>query len=349
MSVEQAGNSDRTVLVTGGSGFLAGHAIVQLLKQGYPVRTSIRDLAKEPDLRAVLTAGIDGPAELEFVQADLASDEGWNEAAAGCHYVLHIASPFPNSQPKDAQELIVPARDGALRVVRAALDAGVDRIVMTSSVAAVRGDGGPMRDTPYTEADWTDPDLPGISPYAQSKTIAERSAWEMVEESGDRDRLSVINPSLILGPVLGNENSTSLEVIERMLKGMPAVPKLAFGYVDVRDVAAMHIAAMTTEAAGGERFIASGPSLWMSETAEILREALPVEAAKAPKRTAPKPLVRVIALFDPGIRGFLNDIGRKVKLSSEKAERLLGWEARPVEETIVECARSLIEREKRDA
>lgn len=349
MTAEHAGNSEKTVLVTGGSGFLGGHAIVQLLKQGYRVRTSIRDLAREPELRATLTAGIEGAPELEFVKADLSSDDGWNEAAAGCHYVLHIASPFPNSQPKDAQELIVPARDGALRVLRAGLDAGVDRIVMTSSVAAVRGDGGPMRDTPYTEADWTDPDLPGISPYAQSKTIAERSAWEMVDESGDRDRLSVINPSLILGPVLGNESSTSLEVIERMLKGMPAVPKLAFGYVDVRDVAAMHIAAMTTDAAGGERFIASGPSLWMSETAEILREGLPVEAARAPKRTAPKPLVRIIALFDPGIRGFLNDIGRKVKLSSEKAERLLGWEARPVEETIVECAQSLVEREKRGA
>ena len=205
MSVEQAGNSDRTVLVTGGSGFLAGHAIVQLLKQGYPVRTSIRNLAKEPDLRAALTAGIDLPVELEFVQADLASDDGWNEAAAGCHYVLHIASPFPASQPKDAQELIVPARDGALRVVRAGLDAGVDRIVMTSSVAAVRGDGGPMRDTPYTEEDWTDPNLPGISPYAQSKTIAEKTKRILISRHGSEDFTITTQEEMleVLGSVLG--------------------------------------------------------------------------------------------------------------------------------------------------
>ncbi|MGA7397515.1 MAG: aldehyde reductase [Solirubrobacterales bacterium] len=340
----QTSNGEMTVLVTGGSGFLGGHAIVQLLELGYSVRTTVRDLKREPEVRASISLAVDAPGALTFFAADLNDDAGWTEAVAGCDYVLHIASPFPNAQPKDAQELIVPARDGALRVIRAGLAAGVKRIVMTSSVAAVRGDGGPVRTTPYTEADWTDPDASGVSAYAQSKTIAERAAWDLVDDAGARDRLAVVNPSLILGPVLGNESSTSLEVIERMLKGMPAAPKLSFGYVDVRDVAAMHIAAMTAGEAGGERFIASGPSLWLDEASAILREALPEEAKKAPTRVLPKSLVRVLALFDPGVRTFLPDIGKKAVFSAGKAESVLGWDARPVETTIVECARSLIAR-----
>ncbi|MGB0121650.1 MAG: aldehyde reductase [Solirubrobacterales bacterium] len=340
----QTSNGEMTVLVTGGSGFLGGHAIVQLLELGYTVRTTVRDLKREPEVRASISLAVDAPGALTFFAADLGDDAGWTEAAAGCDYILHIASPFPNSQPKDPQELIVPARDGALRVVRAGLAAGVKRIVMTSSVAAIRGDGGPVRSAPYTEVDWTDPEAPGISAYAQSKTLAERAAWDLVDESGDRDRLAVVNPSLILGPVLGNESSTSLEVIERMLKGMPAVPKLSFGYVDVRDVAAMHIAAMTSAEAGGERFIASGPSLWLDEVSAILREGLPEEAKKAPRRVLPKPLVRVLALFDPGIRSFLPDVGKQAILSAAKAESELGWKARPVAETVVECARSLVAR-----
>lgn len=337
-------NSETTVLVTGGSGFLGSHCIAELLKDGYRVRTTVRNLKREPEVRAAISHVVDAPGALEFIAADLGEDAGWDEAVAGCDYILHIASPFPNAQPKDPQELIVPARDGALRVVRAGLAAGVKRIVMTSSVAAVRGDGGPSRDTPYTEEDWTDVDAPGVSPYAQSKTIAERSVWDLVDESGDRDRVTMVNPSLILGPVLGNEDSTSLEVIQRMLKGMPGAPKLAFGYVDVRDVARMHITAMTSAAAGGERFIASGPTLWMTEVAEILRRGLPEDAAKAPTRTIPKPLVRILALFDPGVRSFVPDLGKKPVLSAAKAESKLGWKARPVEETIVDCGRSLVAR-----
>ena len=337
-------NREMTVLVTGGSGFLGGHAIAGLLEKGYKVRTTVRNLKREPEVRTAISHVADTPDALDFFTADLDDDAGWTEAAEGCDYILHSASPFPKAQPKDPQDLIVPAREGALRVVKAGLATGVKRIIMTSSVAAVRGDGGPSRDTPYTEEDWTDVNAPGLTPYAQSKTIAEQSVWDLVDESGDSDRVAMVNPSLILGPVLGNEDSTSLQVIERMLKGMPAVPKLSFGYVDVRDVAEMHILAMTSDQAGGERFIASGPVLWMDEVAKILRAGLPEAAKKAPTRVLPKPLVRVLALFDPGIRTFLPDIGKRALLSAEKAENKLGWKARPVEETIVDCGRSLAAR-----
>lgn len=333
-----------TVLVTGGSGYLGGRCITSLIDHGHRVRATIRDLSRAADLRATLCPNLDHPSRLEFVEADLTSDDGWVEAVAGCDYVLHVASPFPDSMPKDPDELIVPARDGAERVIRAALDAGVERVVMTSSVAAMRHTG-PGHTGPYTEADWTDPDLPGTTPYPASKTIAERAAWDLVDQRGERDRLAVINPSAILGPVQGNESSTSLQIIQRMLKGMPAVPKLGFSFVDVRDVADLHLRAMTSLAAGGERFIASGPFHWMSEIAEILRTELPELGAKAPTRTVPKPIVRLMAMFDPSIRALVGDIGKESHFSAEKAEELLGWSARPIEETVRDCALSLAPKE----
>ncbi|MBK5232004.1 MAG: aldehyde reductase [Thermoleophilia bacterium] len=334
-------NSASTVLVTGGSGFLGGRSVNQLLEQGYRVRTTVRDESKAPALRSAVTAGVDGEPDLTFFEADLDSDTGWDEAVAGCDFVLHIASPFPASQPKNPQELIGPARDGALRVLKAALDAGVKRVVMTSSTAAIRSDGGPERSGPYTEEDWTDPELPGLTPYAQSKTIAERAAWHLVEQSGDTDRLAVVNPSAILGPLLGDEDSSSLQIIQRMLDGMPGVPRLGFSFVDVRDTADLHIRAMISPAAGGKRFIASGPFLWMSEVAEILRTELPEEGAKAPKRIVPKPLVRLMGLFDPAIRSLIGDIGKESHFSNARAKDLLGWEPRPINETVADCGRSL--------
>lgn len=338
-------NSRTTVLVTGGSGFLGGHTVNQLLDQGYRVRTTVRDESKAPKVREAVTADIANP-DLAFFEADLGSDDGWSEAVAGSEYVLHIASPFPAAQPKDPQELIGPARDGALRVLKAALDAGVKRIVMTSSVAAIKNSSGPSRAEPYTEDDWTDPEMPGLSPYAQSKTIAERAAWDLVEQSGDQDRLAVVNPSAILGPLLGNEESTSLQIVQRMLDGMPGVPRLGFSYVDVRDTADLHIRAMTSPEAGGKRFIASGPFLWMSEVAEILRAELPEEGAKAPTRSIPKPVVRILGIFDPAVRALVGDIGKESHFSAAQAKDILGWEARPVNETIADCARSLMARDR---
>jgi nucleoside-diphosphate-sugar epimerase len=330
-----------TVLVTGGSGFLGGWCAAELLRRGDQVRTTVRDSSREQQMRAMLDAEVDAGEKLSVVQADLGADEGWAEAVAGCDYVLHVASPFPPEQPKDPDELIVPARDGALRVLRAALDAGVKRTVMTSSVAAIRNTGKPSTG-PHTELDWSDASNTKLTPYTRSKTIAEQAAWEEVRKRDATDRLAVVNPGAILGPVLSEHRSYSLEVIERMLKGMPGVPRLGFSFVDVRDVAALQIAAMAAPQAGGERFIATAEFLWMSDVAEILRDELGDEAEKVPTRTVPNFVVRAMALFDPGIRSVVGSLGQKETYSNDKAREKLGWSPRPLNQTIADCARSLL-------
>jgi dihydroflavonol-4-reductase len=336
------GNVDETVLVTGGSGFLGGWCVIELLRRGYSVRTTVRSLSREPEVRAAVTSQTDPGERLSVLAANLADDAGWPEAVDGCSYVLHVASPFPPAQPKNADELIVPARDGTTRVLRAGLEAGAARVVVTSSVAAIRSSGHGPPQRPLTEEDWTDPAYPGLSPYARSKTIAERAAWELAERSGDTERLTTVNPVAIIGPVLNEHRSYSLQAIERMLNGMPGLPRLGFSFVDVRDVAELEVAAMLAPAAGGQRFIATGPFLWMSEVAQILRERLGEDARKVPRRRIPDLLVRAMARFDPGIRSVAPDLGKKVTYSSEKAKQALGFSPRPVEDTIVECAQSLI-------
>jgi dihydroflavonol-4-reductase len=332
-----------TVLVTGGTGFLGGWCVAQLLDRGYDVRTTVRDLKRERDVReAVVTSGIETDAQLTVVAADLTSDDGWNEAVDGARYVLHVASPFPPVQPKDPDELIVPARDGALRVLRAALDAGAERVVMTSSVAAIRSDRESSEAAPYTEADWTDGNDAARTPYVRSKALAEQAAWEHVRSAGAEHRLATINPGAIIGPALSNDHSYSLQAIQRLLDGMPAAPKLGFTFVDARDVADLHIRAMTQDAAGGERFIATDEWLWLPEVAAVLRERLGDDAPKVPKRTAPNALIRVMALFDGGIRSVVGDLGKRSWLSSEKARSKLGWTTRPVGDSIEETARSLL-------
>jgi dihydroflavonol-4-reductase len=333
--------SKGTVLVTGGSGFLAGRAIIDLLERGYDVRTTVRDKAKGPRIEENVSNEIGRPAGIEFFEADLSSDDGWSDAVSGCRYVLHIASPFPPVKPKDPQELIGPAVAGATRVIGAALDAGAERVVMTSSVAAIRGSGEP-KGSLYTEEDWTD--VESVDAYPQSKTLAEDAAWDLVDQRGEREKLAVINPSAILGPVMPDDDSFSLEAIQRMLDGMPGAPKIGFSWVDVRDVSAAHLAAMEKPEAGGQRFIASGPFLWLSEVAEILRREEPELARKAPTRTVPKPVLRIMAIFDPGIRALLGNIGIRSDFDTTRAKEVLGIEARPVEQTIVDCARSLAAR-----
>src|SRR3954453_12289786 len=217
----------KTVLVTGGSGFLAGWCIIGLLDRGYRVRTTVRNPARERDVHAAVESQTDPGGRLTVHQAELMSDEHWPLAIEGCDYVLHVASPFPPKQPKDPDELIVPAREGTLRVLRIALEHGVKRVVVTSSVAAIRlADGAEAR--PLTEEDWTDPDAPGLTPYVRSKTIAEQAAWNLVRERGDEDRLAVVNPGAIIGPVLNDDLSYSLEAVKRLLDGAPGVPKLGF-------------------------------------------------------------------------------------------------------------------------
>jgi nucleoside-diphosphate-sugar epimerase len=263
---------------------------------------------------------------------------------AGCDYVLHVASPFPPAQPKDPNELIAPARDGALRVLRASLDAGVRRVVMTSSVAAVRHGRPASATEPYSESDWTEPDDARRTPYVRSKTIAERAAWDHVRAQGAESRLATVNPGAIVGPVLSEDRSFSLQVIERLLNGMPAMPRLGFVFVDVRDVADLHIRAMTAEAAGGERFLAVDRFLWMEEVGRILRERLGPDAAKVPTRVAPNLLIRAMGLFDPSVRSIVGDLGKSTTYTAEKAKSLLGWQPRPIEESIADTAQSLLDR-----
>ena len=299
----------------------------------------MRDLSREAEVRTAIGSQVDPGERLEFLAADLGDDAGWEQAVQDCDHVLHVASPFPPQQPKDPDELIVPARDGTLRVLRAALAAGAERVVITSSVAAIGG--GAKTDAALTERDWTDLASPQLSPYVQSKTIAEQAAWDFAAEAGAKDRVAVVNPGAILGPVLSEDRSFSLQLVERLLSGMPGVPRIGFSFVDVRDVADLQIRAMTMPEAGGERFIAVGRFAWTSEVAEILREGLGAEAEKVPTRKVPNLMVRAMAIFDPGVRSIVGQLGRKSNYSSEKARTTLGWTPRPLEETVVETGRSM--------
>jgi dihydroflavonol-4-reductase len=329
-----------TVLVTGGSGFLGGWCTVELLQRGYEVRTTVRNLEREPEVRAAVESQVSPGERLTVLAADLNDDKGWEQAVGGCDYVLHVASPFPPVQPKDPDELIVPAREGTLRVLGAALEAGARRVVVTSSVAAI---GGGTWESPLNEESWTDLGQPKLSPYVRSKTIAERAAWDFVREAGATDRLAVVNPGAILGPLLSSDGSFSLQIIERLLKGMPGVPRIGFSFVDARDVAAMQIKAMLAPEAGGERFIAVGQFTWMAEAAAVLRDRLGPGAAKVPKRNVPDLLVRALGVFDPSIRSVVGQLGRKQEYKNEKAKTVLGWSPRPIDESIVETAQSMVD------
>jgi nucleoside-diphosphate-sugar epimerase len=293
----------------------------------------------------MLEQEVEAGDRLSVLVADLTDDAGWEEAVAGCDFILHVASPFPPQQPKDPDELIVPAREGTLRVLRAGLDAGSHRIVVTSSAVAVANSGKPpiSGGEAFTEEDWSDPSNPNLTPYGRSKTIAEHAAWDFVTDRGDRSRMSVVCPSAILGPSLSDDYSYSLQLIERLLKGMPALPKLGFSFVDARDVADLQIRAMTAPEAAGERFLGAGPFLWTSEVAAILRNSLGSQADEVPTRTAPSFMVRLMARFDPGLRPVVNDLGKRRLMSSEKAKTRLGWTPRPTDESVVDTARSLID------
>jgi len=332
----------KTVLVTGGSGYLGGWCVVELLRRGYRVRTTVRDLARKAEVRAAVASEVEAGDRLTVLAADLLEDAGWADAVSGCDYVLHVASPFPPQQPKDPDDLIVPARDGTLRVLGASLDAGVERIVITSSVAAISGSGRPVHGRPLDERDWSDPDNPKLSPYACSKTVAERAAWDFMRERGATEKLATVNPGAIIGPVLGDGRSFSLQAIERLLKGMPGVPRIGFSFVDVRDVADLEIRAMTAPEAGGKRFVAVQTFQWMGDLAAVLRDRMGEAAAKVPTRTVPNLVVRGMAIFDPGVRSIVGQLGRKTEFSSERARTQLGWSPRPIDDTVVECAQSLL-------
>ncbi|GLY29357.1 aldehyde reductase [Kineosporia sp. NBRC 101731] len=337
--------SAQRVLVTGGSGFIAGHCILQLLGRGYSVRTTVRSLEREAVVRSVLAAaGVSDGADLSFVAADLLSDAGWPEAVAGCDVVLHIASPVAPGGVKDENDVILPARDGTLRVLRAARDAGVRRLVLTSSFHSVAWGHPHDRGRTFTEADWGVVDGPGMDAYGKSKTLAERAAWDFVAAQAGALELTTILPTAVMGPVMGPQISGSNGLVQRILDGaLPGYLNLFFPIVDVRDVAAAHVAALDAEGAAGERFLVSGdPAISMKQVGEILRERLGDAAPHLLTRSIPDFVVRFGALFSAEFRPVVPNLGHARQASNAKARRVLGFEPRPAEESIVDTARSLI-------
>jgi nucleoside-diphosphate-sugar epimerase len=333
-----------TLLVTGGTGFIACHTILQALGGNHRVRTTIRSLKREADVRAMLKQGGSEPGDrLSFFAADLGNDAGWAEAAAGCDYVLHVASPFPANVPKHDDELIIPAREGALRVLRAARDAGVKRVVLTSSFAAI-GYGHAPQQAPFNETDWTDPTGGDMTAYVKSKTLAERAAWDFIAAEGGALELSVVNPVVVFGPVLGPDYSPSVLLIHRLMSGgVPGNPKLTFGVVDVRDVADLHLRAMVHPAAKGQRFLGvAGDFIWIRDIAKVLKGRMGEAGKKVPTRQLPNWLVRLAALRDPMVKQILPELGKQKNGSNEKARRMLGWAPRSSEDAIVATAESLL-------
>jgi nucleoside-diphosphate-sugar epimerase len=333
-----------SVLVTGGSGFVGSHCVAHALAAGHSVRTTVRSEKRQADvLRLLKEARVDPGDRLAFAIADLEKDAGWADAVAGCEYVLHVASPFPPAIPKDENELIVPARDGTLRVLRAARDARVKRVVLTSSFAAI-GYGHPQQDAAFDETSWTDPEGDDVRPYVKSKTLAERAAWSFVADEGGDLELSVVNPVGVFGPVLGPDYSTSILLVQRMMDGaIPGCPRLYFGAVDVRDVADLHLRAMTHPAAKGERFLAlAGDFVSMLEIARILKKRMGAAARRVPTFQLPDWMVRLAALRDPTVRQILPELGKRKNGTNAKARRVLDWSPRSSEDAIAATAESMV-------
>lgn len=332
------------VLVTGASGFIAMHCILQLLQQGYPVRGTLRTPSRGESLRRTFANHIDANHRLTFVTADLMHDEGWPKAVEGCTYVLHVASPLPSRLPKDEDEVIIPAREGTLRVLKAAADAGVKRVVLTSSIAAmIHGyprDGSKI----FNEDDWskTDDETPA---YPKSKTLAERAAWDFVDSLPDDQplELATINPGLVLGPILDEDFSTSGEVVRRLMRReVPGVANFGFAPVDVRDVAAAHLLAMTSPEAAGQRFCCALEFVWVREVAEILDRHFGPRGYKIPRRHLPDFLLRLAAIFDKTLRLVVGGLGQRTDISTERIRTMLNWQPRSLEEMVVDMGESMI-------
>lgn len=330
-----------TAFVSGGSGYIAGFLIRQLIENGWTVHTSIRSLSREAEVRGWL--GVDD-SKLKFFAADLNDDAGWTEAMAGCSHVAHVASPFPLQLPKDPDDLIIPARDGALRALRAAKAAGVKRFVQTSSMAAIAYGHG-KGERIFTEKDWTRVDGPGVLAYAQSKTVAERAARDWVATEGGDMEYASVNPAAVFGPLISDDMSTSIELVKQLLEGsIPLCPDIGFGIIDVRDVADLHYRALTTDGVKNERYICSGPFLKMIDVAAILKSHLGERARKVPLRRMPDWMLKLFAIFRPELNQLVHELGNVRSGNSSHAEQSLGWTMRPPHEAILATANSLFER-----
>jgi dihydroflavonol-4-reductase len=335
--------NDKTVLITGVSGFIAKHCAVELLNAGCRVRGTVRSAGRTAEVKETLAKHAD-ISRLEFAEADLESDDGWDEALRGCTHVLHIASPFPAGQPKDEQVLIRPAVQGTLRVLRAAKTAGVERLVQTSSTVAVQYGHPRDRTAPFTEADWTVVDAPGVTPYAKSKTLAERAARDFVNEEGSGLHYSSINPGFVLGPTLDADLRASAQFIEMFLQGKyPGAPRLSFPCVDVRDVARMHRLALEADVPSDGRYLCVAECIWMIDIARAIKSELGKAARKVPSRVLPDWVVKLVGLFDPAARQFVPELGREVRMDNTLTREALPMTFIPAGEAAAAMARSLIE------
>jgi dihydroflavonol-4-reductase len=332
-------------LVTGVNGFIAKHIAKGLLEAGYSVRGTVRSAASTDAVRASLRASGCDDTRLTFVEADLEDDKPWRAAADGCRFVLHVASPFPMQQPRDREALVPAARAGTIRVLDAALGAGVERVVMTSSMVAMMYRAGRPRTITVREGDWTDPEWPSLSAYIVSKTRAEQAAWQHMQSQGARDKLVVVNPGFVLGPTLDKQIGTSLGVIELILKGTyPALPASEYPVVDVRDLAELHVRALSLSSAAGRRLIAAGETISMTQMAAALRQGLGPAARRAPARTLPDFLVRALAMVDRSLKSVVPDIGTRPVADSGYVTEITGVSFRPASETVLAAGMSLIER-----
>jgi len=331
------------VLLTGISGFLGGHVALELLRQGFEVRGSLRSLERTDKVRVALAKAGADVSRLEFVALDLLQDKGWREAAEGCRFVQHVASPFVLQAPRDRNELIRPAVDGTRRALTAAFGAGAERVVLTSSIAAIAY-GHTNRSRPYTPDDWTDLNGPHVPAYPESKTRAEREAWELAQSLGSRERLAVINPGAIVGPLLDDDPGTSGALMKRFVDGsVPALPRMTLSVIDVRDVAAAQVAAMLSAEAGGHRFILSEREMSFAEVAQVLRAAFPQLARKIPRLEAPDWAVRLIGMFDPQIRSNTTELGRPRRVDGSSGRALLGRPLIPAADAAIAMVQGLLD------
>lgn len=336
-----------TVLVTGATGFIAKHVVLELLNAGHRVAGSLRTESRRDEVRDAvrphLSSADDLDPRLRFVTLDLNDDGGWAEAMSGVDVLMHTASPLPMKQPRDENELVRPAVEGTLRALRSAYTAGIRRVVLTSSTAAVTHRPPGLEKDNFDESDWSDPSWTGMSPYTKSKTLAERAAWNFVENEAPDMQLTAINPCLVLGRPLDDHYGTSLRVVERLLRGKdPVLPKVGMGIVDVTDVARMHVRAMTAADAPGKRLIGAAEFMWIAEIAEVLKADYPER--RIPLRTAPDFVIRLAGLFDRSIRSIVPLLGKHQELDSSRARALLDMDFTPAAESVRAAGRYIMER-----